>query len=155
MLSSITPDFSPSGHATSFYVVAGDSVTCAHTSQLLTHFLLAVSNMRTSCGWARQFQRRLLVSLVIFSFTLWCLLPSRKEHVRSVDLEQQYPLLWRHVHIFNGTGGGTSTCILLDNPQFRHAYILACSEYRHITDFHQPGISHQHGYLLPIFSRKR
>jgi ligand-binding SRPBCC domain-containing protein len=29
-------------------------------------------------------------------------------------LEVQYPLLWRHVHAFNGTGGGTSIRTLLE-----------------------------------------
>ncbi|KIX94597.1 uncharacterized protein Z520_09643 [Fonsecaea multimorphosa CBS 102226] len=62
--------------------------------------------MRVAWPSSRQFQRRFLISAILSAFAIWCLLsPSPKHEARPAELERQYPLLWRHVHTFNGTGG--------------------------------------------------
>ena len=109
--------------------------------------------MRLSWLSSCQFQRRLLVSLVLSTITVWYLLPTHKHEVTTADLEHQYPLLWRHVHTFNGTGGGTSTYLCLQNHNewiTRH-----CSSSRLSTDCFQRGIFHPAGCLPPTFSRRQ
>lgn len=49
---------------------------------------------------------KLLSAVLIFSLGLIAF-SSRHRHVPAVSsLKQQYPLLWKHVHTFNGHGGG-------------------------------------------------
>lgn len=62
--------------------------------------------MRAACLSSRQFQRRFLVASILSLVAICSLLPARKRELRPVDLAQKYPLLWQHVHMFNGTGGG-------------------------------------------------
>ncbi|KAI1613217.1 putative glycosyl transferase [Exophiala viscosa] len=64
--------------------------------------------MRVACLSLRQYQRRILVSLLISASLFWFLVPLRKHEPRplsSIQIQQRYPLLSRHVHSFNGTGG--------------------------------------------------
>ena len=64
--------------------------------------------MRVGFLFTRQFQRRFISSLVLSAFFVWLLWPGRKHepHPSPLELQQRFPLLWRHVHTFNGTGGG-------------------------------------------------
>jgi hypothetical protein len=48
----------------------------------------------------------LLMLLTIFLFRTFSSSTERTDH-EAFHLQQTYPLLWRHVHRFNGTGGGT------------------------------------------------
>ncbi|KIW74475.1 hypothetical protein Z517_12415 [Fonsecaea pedrosoi CBS 271.37] len=64
--------------------------------------------MRVAWLSSRQFLRRFVASVVLSAFAIWyLLLPDPKHRVQTQPevLERQYPLLWRHVHSFNGTGG--------------------------------------------------
>ncbi|OAP55561.1 hypothetical protein AYL99_10534 [Fonsecaea erecta] len=62
--------------------------------------------MRVAWLSSRQSQRRFLLSAILSAFTVWFLLPSSPKHEEQpAELARQYPMLWRHVHTFNGTGG--------------------------------------------------
>lgn len=65
--------------------------------------------MRLACRPFRQPSRRIVVSLAVAVFWIWSFVASRRHashHLSSAELEQKFPLLYRHVHSFNGTGGG-------------------------------------------------
>ena len=55
---------------------------------------------------SRYTQRRpLATGLLISVLLVWCLL-SRPRQDSKLELQQKNPLLWKHVHTFDGTGGG-------------------------------------------------
>lgn len=58
-----------------------------------------------------QFLRRLTPSLFLSVLIVWLLWPHSKHKplVQPTELELKYPLLWTHVHMSNGTGGGVCT----------------------------------------------
>jgi hypothetical protein len=63
-----------------------------------------------ACLSSRKLLRRILIVLVLSLVSVWYLFPGSKYKSRPIppaELERKYPLLWRHVHTFNGTGGGT------------------------------------------------
>jgi len=64
--------------------------------------------MGLACLFTRRIQRLGLISLAISAFLVWYYPPSqeREPSLGSLELQQEYPLLWKHVHMFNGTGGG-------------------------------------------------
>ncbi|KAK4947555.1 hypothetical protein LTR10_013500 [Elasticomyces elasticus] len=64
--------------------------------------------MRVACLSPRQYQRRIFVVLLISACLFWFFVPLRKHEPRPlspIQIQQRYPLLSRHVHSFNGTGG--------------------------------------------------
>ncbi|POR31074.1 Initiation-specific alpha-1,6-mannosyltransferase [Tolypocladium paradoxum] len=59
-------------------------------------------------GSMRLRPRVFLLSAAVFAATLWTFLAGRQPAPTSPDaqaLERDYPLTWKHVHLFNGTGG--------------------------------------------------
>lgn len=51
----------------------------------------------------------LLLSAIVLSITLWMLSASRPAHPRIVDeaqMRRKFPLVYKHIHTFQGTGGG-------------------------------------------------
>lgn len=64
--------------------------------------------MRVSWPSTRQILQRFIPTLLLLAFLVLLLLPHRKHErlFQLAELQQKYPLLWTHVHINNGTGGG-------------------------------------------------
>lgn len=57
----------------------------------------------------RRWQRLAVVSIVFCAVTL-SILSTQEESTHDgepSELQMKFPLLWEHVHIVNGTGGGT------------------------------------------------
>lgn len=58
----------------------------------------------------RRWQRLAIASLILTAI-FFILLPhahdDESSHERFPELQQNYPLLWKHVQTFNCTGGGT------------------------------------------------
>lgn len=58
------------------------------------------------------FRRRLrlvLLSALAIAVPVWLLSDGQRRETPSFDaelLEQEYPLVWNHIHSFNGAGGG-------------------------------------------------
>lgn len=53
--------------------------------------------------------RLLLLSALAFSVTFWLLSGGRQKETPKYDaglLERKYPLVWKHIHSFDGIGGG-------------------------------------------------
>lgn len=73
-------------------------------------------------GSLRLRPRVLLLTAAVFATTLWTLLLVDREPAPSSPdaqtLERDYPLTWKHVQSFNGTGGGALTL------HSRHAFTL-------------------------------
>ena len=65
--------------------------------------------MNASWRPSRLFKRCLFVYLLFSAYLGFLYSSSRKHNVfcTEAELEQKYPLLYQHVHNFNGTGGGT------------------------------------------------
>jgi hypothetical protein len=63
-------------------------------------------------GLARLFIRRrqrvFIISLVVSLVILWNITADRESEqcLEDTELQQEYPLLWKHVQMFNGSGGG-------------------------------------------------
>lgn len=64
--------------------------------------------MRIACSSSRLVLQRIIPSLLLSAFVVWILFPHQKHErlLQLAELEQKYPLLWTHVHMSNGTGGG-------------------------------------------------
>ena len=67
--------------------------------------------MRVGCPSTRQCLQRIIPSVFLSGVIVLLLLPQRKHEqlLQPAELEQHYPLLWTHVHMNNGTGGGGCT----------------------------------------------
>ncbi|OCT48027.1 glycosyl transferase [Cladophialophora carrionii] len=110
--------------------------------------------MRLAWLSSRQVQRRLLISLIVSAFTFWCLLPTRKHELRPANLEERYPLLWRHVHACNGSGGAwyippnwlSSAGVQPENivdAALLASQVTSASRHRHIEHSSIPLLLHQ------------
>jgi hypothetical protein len=65
--------------------------------------------LRATCLITRRWQRLGIISLALSAFFLWSFQHAQKKVPRVLPpaaLQREYPLLWMHVHTFNGTGGG-------------------------------------------------
>jgi hypothetical protein len=69
----------------------------------------APMGLRATCLISRRWQRLGIISLALSAFFLWSFQHAQKKVPRVLPpaaLQREYPLLWMHVHTFNGTGGG-------------------------------------------------
>ena len=64
--------------------------------------------MKASWRLSRLFKRYYFVYLLFSAYVGFVYFSNRKHNAPCTesDLELKYPLIWQHIHTFNGTGGG-------------------------------------------------